>query len=321
METTQGAEVAQTNPQPELSIEDRILNAMGEDGSIPEFQDEPVEIQEEAPEETPEADATEEPSEDEDYVELELDGDIYQVPKKLQEGYLRQQDYTRKTQEVAAERQQVQEQRQAIEAERQAFQNQVQAQQQNFQLYAQVASIDNQIAQYERIDWQQLIDSDPVEAVKLDRTLRDLKESRNYLLQESAQQQQQIQQYQAQQYSQLLEQGKAELAKAIPDWSAEKAKAISNFSMETYGFTQEEIKSVLDPRHVRVLNDAMKYRELMASKPEVTKKVSTAPKIVKSGAQQPKQSNADVLRKIAKTSTDKSARNNAIQRLLEGKLG
>ena len=317
MEAVAQAEVAQTNQPAELSIEDRLLNAMGEG----EPQPEEVQEAEAETEVEVEAEAEESPEEPSELLEeIEVDGEVWQVPPKLKEGFLRQQDYTKKTQEVAAERQAVQEQRKSIEAERQAFQNQVQAQQQNFQLYAQVASIDSQIAQYTNIDWQQLIDNDPVEAVKLDRALRDLKENRNYLVQQAITKQQEAQQYQSQQYAQILEKGKAELAKAIPDWTPDKGKAISQFGMDTYGFSQEEMGSVLDARYVQVLHDAYQYRQLQQSKPEINKKVSVAPKIVKSQAPAQKKSGTEVLKNIIKTSKDQNTKNSAIQKLLEARL-
>lgn len=55
----------------------------------------------EQPEEEPEAEVVEESSEG--LVELELEGgEVVKVPEKYKEGYLRQADYTRKTQELAA---------------------------------------------------------------------------------------------------------------------------------------------------------------------------------------------------------------------------
>ena len=67
-------------------------------------EDEPVEASDDSEEEEPEVEAAEE---DPEFVEIELDGEILQVPEKYKDYFLRQQDYTKKTQEVAAQRKQV----------------------------------------------------------------------------------------------------------------------------------------------------------------------------------------------------------------------
>jgi hypothetical protein len=314
VEQTAQAESVQEQPQEQLSVEERFANAIG-------IEDDPVEVEEPAAEEQEtEEEAAEPEEEQEEYEILEINGEQYQVPKELKDGYLRQQDYTRKTQELASERNALTEQRQAIEQERQAFQQQVLAQQQNFQLHAKVAAIDQQIAQYGNIDWQQLMDNDPVEAMKLDRNLRDLKETRNQLVQEAIGLQGQLNQQRQAEYLQMVEKGKAELAQRIPDWNAEKAKALSSFGMEAYGFTTQEMAQVLDPRHVQVLHDAYMYRQLQAQKPDALKKVASAQNTLKKVAQQPKQSQKDVLRKVIKTSTDKQAKHDAIQRLIASRI-
>jgi hypothetical protein len=313
VEENQAAESVQEQPQAELSIEERFANAMGlEADPQPEVPAEQPEEAEEVPEEAA-------PEEEGEFEELEINGELYQVPKELKDGYLRQQDYTRKTQEVAAERSALDEQRKAIEAERQAFVQQVQAQQQNFQLYAQVAAIDSQIAQYQNMDWQQLIDNDPVEAMKLDRAFRELREQRNTLVQQSIQYQQQIDYQRQVELQQLIEKGKAELPKKIPDWSPEKARALRDYGVNL-GFTADEMAQVIDPRHVEVLHKAWLYDQLQAGKPETLKKVANAPKTLPKSAPQPKQSTQDVLKKVIKTSKDKYSKQSAIQKLIESRL-
>lgn len=320
MEENQAAESVTEQPQAELSIEDRFANAMGlEDDAVAEevtAEPETEEAPEEAPEESPAEEATEESDE---FAELEINGELYQVPKELKDGYLRQQDYTRKTQEVAAERSALEEQRSGFEAQRQAFVQQVQAQQQNFQVHAQISAIDAQIAQYQNVDWQQLIENDPVEAMKLDRAFRDLKDKRNEAVQTAIQSQQQIDQQRQQEFMQIVERGKSELPKRIPDWSPEKAQALSEYGVNKYGFTREEMLSIIDPRHVEVLNKAFLYDQLQAGKPETLKKVALAPKTLTKSAPKPKQNTQDVLKKVIKTSKDKYAKQDAIQKLIAAK--
>jgi ribosomal protein S30/predicted house-cleaning noncanonical NTP pyrophosphatase (MazG superfamily) len=86
-----------------------------------------------------------------------------------------------------------------------------------------------------------------------------------------------------------LEEQRAKLVQEIPEFAdAEKAgevqRKIRDVATEAYGFTEEELASVMDARHVKVLNDARKYRELMASKESATKKVRQSKPRVKAGA-------------------------------------
>jgi hypothetical protein len=48
---------------------------------------------------------------------------------------------------------------------------------------------------------------------------------------------------------------------------------------KTYGFTPEELANVYDHRLVKLFRDATAYQQLKAAKPEVTKKVTEAPKL------------------------------------------
>jgi hypothetical protein len=48
---------------------------------------------------------------------------------------------------------------------------------------------------------------------------------------------------------------------------------------KTYGFTPEELANVYDHRLVKLFRDATAYQQLKAAKPEVTKKVTDAPKL------------------------------------------
>jgi hypothetical protein len=314
VEENQAAESPVEQPQAELSIEDRFANAMGLEADP---QPEAPAPEAETPEEVPEEAA---PEESEDYAELEINGELYQVPKELKDGYLRQQDYTRKTQEVAAERSALDQQRQEIESHRQAFAQQVQAQQQTLQMHAHIMALDAQIAQYQQVDWQQLADNDPVQFMKLDRGLRDLRDQKNEAVQQTLQAQQQLDYQRQQEMMQMIERGRTELPKKIPDWSPEKARALTEYGINSFGFTQDEMKQVVDPRHVEVLHKAWLYDQLQAAKPETLKKVANAPKTLPKSAPQPKQSTQDVLKKVIKTSKDKYAKNAAIERLIASRI-
>lgn len=58
-----------------------------------------------------------------------------------------------------------------------------------------------------------------------------------------------------------------------------KLQKIYTEASKSYGFTDEELGGVYDPRMVRVLRDAAAYRNLQAQKAVVTKKVQEAPRM------------------------------------------
>src|SRR3954468_9858746 len=82
----------------------------------------------------------------EDLEDIELEGKQYRVPKDLKDGYLRQADYTRKTQEVA-------EQRKAVEEREKAFQDQARLHQEHIKDVAKLVTLDEQIEKYQKYDW------------------------------------------------------------------------------------------------------------------------------------------------------------------------
>lgn len=62
---------------------------------------------------------------------------------------------------------------------------------------------------------------------------------------------------------------------------------------DVYGFTEQELGGVTDARHVQVLNDARQWRELQASKAQVTQQAQKkARKVVKPGAKRTTDPNA-----------------------------
>lgn len=73
------------------------------------------------------------------------------------------------------------------------------------------------------------------------------------------------------------------LQSRIPEFAdANKAREITgkirNTASEVYGFTDDELGGIVDARHVQVLHDAMKWRELQAAR---TQKAPAAPKSIK----------------------------------------
>lgn len=136
---------------------------------------------------------------------------------------------------------------------------------------------------------RELLNQDPIAYMEQE---ADYKEA----MQQYQQQQQQFQQVAQQQSAatkaaqqRYLQEQQAKLAQDIPEFAdADKAREVQGkirtAATEIYGFTDQELSSVVDARHVKVLDDARRYRELMANKERATKKVKTAKPSVKAGS-------------------------------------
>jgi hypothetical protein len=100
-------------------------------------------------------------------------------------------------------------------------------------------------------------------------------------------------QQQAQQQAQqaYLEREMETLRQVMPEFSdPEKAtktrESMLRMGTEVYGYQPEEISAVMDHRAIRVLNDAIKYQEIMQGKDKAVEKATKGPKrkVVKAGS-------------------------------------
>lgn len=207
-----------------------------------------------------------------DDEEIDYEGEKFRVPKKLRDAFLRQQDYTQKTQSVA-------EQRKAVEAHAQQIQQQAQAQQQHIAEYAEAFALDSQLKQYQDVNWQQLIDQDPVQAMKLDRQMRELQQRRDQVVSSVTQKQQQQTLQVQRENARRLQEGQAVLEREIKGWSPETGKELIKFGQEL-GFNAEELSQVNDPRAVKLLHKAWQFDQLMKKQAAPKEKPETQEKPV-----------------------------------------
>lgn len=213
----------------------------------------------------------------------EIEAPESEVIELAQKGY----DYTKKTQALAEERKSVEEYAQTVKAQEQYVQQQFAVQQALIKEVAKVEALNDQIDQYEKLDWQALSDRDPVQAQKLFFTYTQLTNKRQQAIAEYNAKRGDMEAAQNQRTQQSVAEGFRQLVKDIPDWNAEKQGKVTETGKH-YGFTDRELANVYDPRMVRVLHDAMLYRQLQQAKPTVDKKVANKPPVVKPGGKDAK---------------------------------
>ena len=216
-----------------------------------------------------------------------IDGTDYEVTQdELIQGYQRNADYTRKTQELAVEKQQssdfVERSKKDVETKLARLDQLNQAAQSQLQ------------QEYAQIDFEKLYEEDPAEAARLEHKMR----KKNEQLQQV---QRQTQELQTQEFSKYLEEQQKQLSVKVPEMNhpekgSEFKKQMRNY-LSSVGFNNQEIDSVYDHRYVLLVKDAMNYRNLQKAKPEIKKKAVNAPKVVKGGVSKSKgQQQAEVRR-------------------------
>ena len=324
---------------PEQSPQSRLETMLGDsiesDVKPPELQDEEeqtpleaeaeettdeVETEEEATEEPSDEAEEEEQSQDEVPAILKLKVNGEDVEKPLDEVVaLAQQglDYTQKTQQVAEQRKELEAYAESIKAQEQAFQEQMQLNNVLIEDVAKITSLDQQLNQYANVNWQQLSDNDFVEAQKLFFTYNQLQQERSQLVSQFEAKKQQVVQKQTQLMSEKIAKGKEILAKEIPNWSPETNQALLSTGKD-YGFSDAELNSIVDPRHVKVLHDAMQWRKLQQNS-TVKKKVSSAKPVVKPGSKDTKAEASSNHRNL-REQLRKTGKSDAAQKLIENML-
>jgi hypothetical protein len=293
----------------DLDAEEQQIDEIEED-ETPDEGDESEEEQSEDDNEE-EADSEEQPAS----LKLKVNGE--EIDKPLEEVIaLAQQglDYTKKTQEVAEQRKALEDYAQTIKVQEQEFIRQVELNNALIGDIAKLQSVDNQLAQFDQVNWQELSDTDFVEAQKLFFTYNQLQQQRSTLAQDLGQKQQQLQAQQAQSVQERIVKGKEILAKEIPNWSRETSQAIISTGKE-YGFSDDELGMIVDPRHVKVLHDAMQWRKLQANT-GVKNKVAQAKPVVKPGAKDTKQV-ANTQHKQMRDNLRKSGKSEYAAKLIE----
>jgi hypothetical protein len=281
-----------------------------------------VESDEEAVDDAPDDQSEEEEqSQDEVPAILKLKVNGEEVEKPLDEVVaLAQQglDYTQKTQQVAEQRKELETYAEQIKAQEQAFQQQVQLNNVLIEDVAKITALDQQLNQYANVNWQQLSDSDFVEAQKLFFTYNQLQQERSTLVSQFEAKKQQVVQSQTQLMAEKIAKGKEILAKEIPNWSPETNQALLSTGKD-YGFSDAELNSIVDPRHVKVLHDAMQWRKLQQKDSIVKKKVSSAKPVVKPGAKDTK-AEANSNHRQLREQLRKTGKSDAAQKLIENML-
>lgn len=265
----------------ELSIEDFAAQvAQADQPEQPSQDSDPVEQQAseegqatDAPEgEQPEGEQSEQPEGDsEQIIEWQTaNGEAFKVPvKELQNGYLRQQDYTRKAQEVAQERVQAQTE----------IRQQVQIVSALAEHLGEVRAIGKQLERYQQVDWETLKQADPTAYFDHRDKFRDLKEAAVSAEQRARQARAQYDGIQGQTIAQGIAQAEAHLSQKVS--GVNRDEVLRTFSaLQKSGADQRVIDIVRStPALAEFAVYANRWLELQEKKPQVENRVKSLPPV------------------------------------------
>ena len=226
-----------------------------------EFDDEDEELDEE------QTDVEEEALQPQTFT-VKVDGQEVEVTQdELINGYSRQQDYTRKTQELSQQRKTI-EQQQAELAQRDAIYSQL--------LPKMEAQLKGELAN--EPDWNALYEDDPVGYVREKQLWDEKKEKLSAVSAEQQRLQQEAFARQQEQIAKAVEYGNQRLLEIIPEWqnpevAAKEKAAISEYAMRELEYTPEEIQQVYDYRALLGLRNAwLNSKTVAATKKKPTQK-------------------------------------------------
>ena len=197
--------------------------------------------------------------------------------EELKNGYSRDADYRRKTEELSYDKKQ--------------FMSESEKQRQNYSSKLneanQLLSVAQQQLQTEinSADLEKLYEEDPTEAARIEHRLRRKQEKLNQAMEKT-------QSEQRKQFEGFLSDQKKQLASKMPEFSdpakASQLASSMKTTLNNYGFNDQEISQVYDHRIVMLVNDAMKYRKMQNSKPNLAKKITKPGRVFSSGVKKDK---------------------------------
>lgn len=199
--------------------------------------------------------------------------------KALREGYMRQQDYQRKTAEVARQREEVATAvRQGVESERAQYA-------QNLQ-HLQTVVMEAAAAELKNVDWNNLAETNQYEYIRLMNRKNQFEQTLQGIQAKQTEVSTKMQADSRQAAQATAQRTWAKLEADIPGWNNETYQATLK-AAESVGISAQQASQWLDPGAIKLLHKAYLFDQLQAGKTLADKKVVSVPKVVKPGAAQP----------------------------------
>lgn len=273
----------------------------GEDTPPPEGDEDteqtPTEDESEDEEKTDEEDETE-PTPPPKTWKVKVAGAEHEVTEdELLKGYSRQEDYTRKTTELAEQRKVVATETDAVRAERAQYADHI----------AQVKKALADATPAEP-DWQELARGDPKNYTATRQAWDEHKARISVVVAEEKRAMDAVEADRVKKQKEYIDDQTTKLFAKLPDWTQDDVRTKEQSELSTFaksiGFNDADLAQVSDHRVVLLLRDAMLYQKGQAKKPDVSKKIAdatvVAPGTGDKGKQKP-EPGAEAHKRLAKT--------------------
>lgn len=240
----------------------------------------------------PDAEASDGDSDEDTEQELQevtVEGVTLSLPKDqaeaIQKATLRQADYSRKMNEVSAKEKQATQLLDTAEKMRQGAEKFA-------DVLANIRMMDQQIKQYEGLDWQKLRADDPGQYAAYAADLQTLKLDKQRVEMQGRQVAHEVDQSTGKVMQAKREEMFESLKKSLPGWSNEMGEKITEYAVAS-GMAFDTLSKLTDPAVVVALEKARKFDALQKSKTDLKAKVKDAPPVLKPGVRQAPKNTAD----------------------------
>lgn len=280
-------------------VEETTDEVIEEEQAVEEVSEESEEVEEDPTEES------EEKTEDEPEVVsegfVEIDGERLSI-EDVKLGYLRQSDYTKKTQAVAEQRKAAEEQSKAYEST----------------LSAILSNAGADLRRFDNVDWEKAAIENP-EQYKQAKAMYDQTRATYENIKRTSDEN--IKRQEAQQQAEMVEKAQESLTvlkATIPNWNNDLYYSIGEYAKDTLGVGVDEFNEVHDHRLITALFKAMQFDR---AKTETQKKVKATPQKTLSGKKaEPKDlGREDNYRKAKQRLKSSGSTEDAVQALLNRK--
>jgi hypothetical protein len=221
--------------------------------------------------------STDSPQTEAELAEVEYEGAKYQVPAKIKDALLRQEDYTRKTQDLASLRKETEHARElAIQRQLDASFGESVAQETD-----QLKMIDAYLSQVsQKVDWANMT-TDQIVRQKIE--IDTLKEQRANLKAAIDGKRNEFNTGVKAKFDELRGKSRELASKSITGFNEETEKAVRAFA-QTEGLSEAEVDNVLlDPRSFKLLWKAMQFDKVQAGATKATETATKAARVLKPG--------------------------------------
>ena len=226
---------------------------------------------------------------EQELAEVVVEGVKLSLPKDqaeaIQKATLRQADYSRKMNEVSAKEKQATQLLDTAEKMRQGADKFA-------DVLANIRMMDQQIKQYEGLDWQKLRADDPGQYAAYAADLQTLKLDKQRVEMQGRQVAYEVEQSTGAAIQAKREEMFTSLKKSLPGWSNEMGEKITEYAVAS-GMAFETLSKLTDPAVVVALEKARKFDALQKSKTDLKAKVKDAPPVLKPGVRQAPKNTAD----------------------------